>query len=149
MAKFILRAFGNYDADAVSAATGLEFDPDEGMTHQSFKDECDINTIVARFGLTGELPGDFRMPVSGDFTGVTDFHTAMNMVRDAQDNFMRMPAELRKRFGNDPQVLMEFLEDANNKDEAIKLGLIDKPVEKTRDAVQAIDELASKIVPKV
>lgn len=142
-----LRAPFNYDVDKASEESGLSCDPDEGMTQQQFADECDINKIVERFGLTGALPENLRMPVSGDFTGVTDFHSAMNIVRLAEEEFMRVPAKVRERFANDPGALMAFLDDPGNRDEAVKLGLVNPPAEKTRDVVQAVDELASKIVP--
>lgn len=117
-----LRTGYNYDSDLVSKETGLVC-PEQTLTTQAEKDECDINTIVARFGLTGELPTDLAMPVSADFTGFPDFHTAMNMVVAAQDEFMRVPADIRARFQNDPQMFMDFLGDEKNRDEAKKLGL--------------------------
>lgn len=123
----------NYNRDEVSNDTGLACPPEEHMTQQNGKEDADINEIVRRFGLTGELPSDLRMPVSGDFTGVTDFQTAMNIVRTAEEEFMRVPADLRARFNNDPARLMDFLADTNNKDEALKLGLIQAPREQTRD----------------
>ena len=123
-----LRAPGNYDPDVVSNETGLACDPDEGVTQQSFKEECDINVIVERFGLTGQLPENLRMPVSGDFTGITDFQTAMQVVREAQEEFMRVPADIRERFNHDPGKLIAFLGDDKNREEALKLGLIDPPV---------------------
>lgn len=147
--EFFLRAPGNYDVDAASDASGLVCDPAESVVQQSFAEECDINTIVRRFGLTGELPQNLAMPVSGDFTGISDFHTAMNVVRAAQEEFMKLPGEMRYRFANDPGRLLEFLDNPENRDEAIKLGLVEKPPEKTRDVVQAVDELAKALtVPK-
>ena len=122
----------NYDTDEVSAETGLACF-DESMAQQQFKEESDINEIVRRFGLTGEMPQDFRMPQYGDFTGVSDFHSAVNMVLAAEDEFMRLPAEMRSRFGNDPGQLLDFLNDERNRDEAVKLGLIAKPPEVARD----------------
>lgn len=144
-----LRAPGNYDADMASAHSELFCDPAEGMTQQSFAEECDINTIVRRFGLTGEFPSDFQMPQSGDFTGVTDFHEAMNIVRQAQEEFMELPADVRARFANDPGRLLSFLDDESNRAEALKLGLLRAPLEKTRDVVAAVDELAARLVPPV
>lgn len=144
-----LRAPWNYDVDGASDDAGLSFDGEESLTHQSFKEECDINTIVRRFGLTGELPENLRMPVSGDFTGVTDFHTAMIVVRQAQEEFLRVPAHIRARFANDPGEMMAFLEDERNRDEAVRLGLVNPVPEKTRDVVQAVDELAAKLSPPV
>lgn len=140
-----VRSAYNYDAMAVSDETALK-DFDAGFTQQSFREECDINEIVRRFGLIGELPDGISMPQSGDFTGVTDFHTAMEVVVKAQEAFMRLPADVRYRFANDPQRVLEFLADAGNRDEAVKLGIVSKPPEVLRDAVAAIDDLAGKLV---
>lgn len=128
-AKFARSAGFNYDTNAASDESGIDFTNDPGLTQQQFKDECDINEIVRRFGLTGELPENVRTPRSGDFTGVNDYQSAMNAVRAADEAFMELPGELRKRFDNDPQKLMDFMEDENNKEEAIKLGLVNKPKE--------------------
>lgn len=146
--RFELRSAFNYDPDKVSAETGLSCPEDESKTQQSFKDECDINTIVKRFGLTGELPQDYQMPQSGDFTGVSDYQSAMNAVRAAEEAFMAVPAEIRARFSNDPGKFMAFFDDPANRDEGLRLGLLQAPPEKTRDVVQAVDELAKVLTPK-
>lgn len=147
-----LRSAFNYDPDEASIEAGWKppVDPDtgevidDGKTQQSFKDEVDINTIVKRFGLTGELPENFSIPVSGDFTAAMSFQESMNLVRQAQESFMTLPGEMRDRFQHDPARLIAFLEDERNRDEAVKLGLVSLPPERTRDAVQAIDELAKR-----
>jgi phage internal scaffolding protein len=113
----------NKDNDAISLETGIVC-PEESMAVQSAEEESNINTIVRRFGLSGELPNNLRMPQSGDFTNVPDFHTAMNLVRQAQEEFVRVPAEIRARFNNDPARFMSFLDDESNYDEALKLGLV-------------------------
>lgn len=112
----------NYDGDAVSRETGLAC-ADPTRAQQQFKDDSDINTIVKRFGLTGQLPDNVRTPVEGDFTSVSDYHTAMNVVRRSQEAFMEMPADVRARFSNDPGKFMAFVNDKNNLDEARKLGI--------------------------
>jgi len=117
----------NSDSDADSLECVLHCE-DESLAIQSAKDESDINTIVRRFGLTGELPSDIAMPRSGDFTDVPDFHTAMNLIRTTQEEFLRIPADIRARFSNDPQMLMSFLDDESNRDEARKLGFLRDPV---------------------
>ena len=149
MRKVVVRGAFDYDGDAVSRETGLSIDEGESVVQQQFASECDINTIVERFGLTGELPNGVDMPVSGDFTGVSDFHSAMNLVRQAQESFMSLPGHVRERFSHDPGKVLSLLEDSANRDEAIKLGIVAKPVEATRDVVAAVDELAARIVPKV
>ena len=102
---------------------------DKSRAQQSDLKDADINEIVRKFGLTATIPVGFRLPEYGDFSGVGDFRTAMDAVRNAQENFDSLPAELRARFGNNPQLLLEFVSNAENKDEAIKLGLVNKPAD--------------------
>lgn len=125
MSKFVpvfLRSPYNYDMSEATLETALSC-PEESLAVQSAAEEADINTIVRRFGLTGELPNDIQMPQSGDYTGVGDFQSAMNVVRAAQEEFLRVPAEIRARFSHDPQLFSEFFNDPANQDEAIRMGL--------------------------
>lgn len=118
-----LRSSFNYDREAASNESALEC-LDESKAIQSAEEESNINTIVRRFGISGELPGGYAMPQSGDFTNIPDFHTAMNLVRKAQEEFVKVPAEVRARFNNDPGRFMDFFDDPANYDEALKLGLV-------------------------
>lgn len=70
--EVFLRTQFNYDVDAVSEETGLKCE-DGTRTQQQFKDECDINEIMRRFGKTGQVPSNVRAPMYGDFTEVGDF----------------------------------------------------------------------------
>lgn len=121
--KMFLRTPYNYDTMQVSDETGLKCE-DPSLAQQNMKDECDINTIVRRFGLTGELPSGVRMPQYGDFTGVTDYHSALNAVIAAQDSFAQLPADVRARFGNDAASFVDFCMNEDNRAEAEKLGLV-------------------------
>lgn len=116
-------AFG-YDVDAASAASGLDCSVLPSRTQQHFAEEVDINTIVRRFGLTGELPADVPQVLQGDFTNVVDFQSAMDLIVAARESFMEQPAEVRARFDNDPQKFLSFTSDRANLDEAIRLGLV-------------------------
>lgn len=142
-----IRVPGQYDAFKVSCerkhrTTGVS------LTKQSFREAADINGIVRRFGLTGQLPvGNGRIPMTGDFASAPDFQTSMNLVIQARQAFEALPAKWRERFGHDPANFLSFVEDPKNRDEAVKLGLIQPPPEKTRDVVAAVDELAAKLVP--
>jgi len=117
-----LRSGFNYDRDAASNEAGLKCE-DPSLTQQQFAEEADINTIVDRFMRTGVMPEGVSVPSYADFEGIFDFQTAQNAVRKASENFFSMPAELRSRFQNSPQVFLEFFADPANTDEAIKLGL--------------------------
>jgi len=118
-----LRTPYNYDVNEASDASALVCD-DPSLAQQHAKEECDINTIVRRFGLTGELPNGVKAPQYGDFTEATDYHTALNAVRAADAAFMQLPADIRTRFNNDPGSLVDFVSDDNNRAEAEKLGLV-------------------------
>lgn len=122
-----IRSAYNYDRDAVSFQTGLACDPTKGRTQQHMKDECDINTIVRKFGLTGKVPVGIRMPESGDFSAAVDYHSAMNMIVEAKREFLRVPADIRRRFHEDPQEFMDWLHDPKSRDEATELGFFKKP----------------------
>lgn len=114
----------NYDMALASQETGLAC-KDPSLAQQHMKDECDINVIVERFGVTGQLPVRAIEPSYGDFSGVSDYHTALNKIKAADEAFMALPAKLRAKFDHDPNALLNFLENEANKDEAIQLGLID------------------------
>lgn len=117
-----LRAQYNYDTMAASDEAGLKCE-DKSLAQQHQASEADINTIVKRFGLTGQLPSNVRVPQYGDFTSVTDYQTALNAVIAANDAFMLMPAYVRARFGNDPAQFVDFCSKPENSEEMIKLGL--------------------------
>lgn len=114
------------------AKDGLIFtEEDESLTQQHFAEEADVNNIMRRYAQTGYIvdplnPGTAK-PMFGDFSVDFDYQEAQNMLISANNQFMALPADLRKRFGNNPGELLAFLADSNNKDEAIRLGLIDSP----------------------
>lgn len=112
----------NYDTDAASAATGL-VTTEDNLTQQQHKEECDINTIVRNFGLTGQLPTAVYLPTFDDFTEVQDFQSALHTIQRAEASFMAMPSNVRERFQNNAQKFLEFTSDSRNADELRALGL--------------------------
>jgi phage internal scaffolding protein len=126
MKPLFLRTLYNYDRDAASDESGLAC-ADPTLAQQQFRDEADINTILERFGRTGEVIVPVRAPEFGDYSEVTDYHTAMNMIIQAQDAFDALPARIRKEFDNDPGRFVEFVSDEKNRDKALEMGLIEAP----------------------
>ena len=114
--------FNNYDLAAASDQSALYSD-EPSLTVQADLEDSDINTIVRRFGLTGEMPSDVRVPTYQDFEDVFDFQSAQNVILEAGAEFLRMPAHVRARFQNDPQAFLEFASDARNLREMVSLGL--------------------------
>jgi len=91
------------ESDAVAVDTGSET-----LVQQSFKEEVDVNTIARRFGVTSSMALGPGKPMYGDFTGITDFDSAVALVDGARKRFGKLPAELREEFGNDPANLVRF-----------------------------------------
>jgi phage internal scaffolding protein len=128
MTKVFVRNPYNYDMALASEESGLTC-KDPSLAQQHMKDECDINILVERFGVTGSMPVAPIEPSYGDFTGVSDYHTALNKVKAADEAFMALPAKIRAKFDHDPNALLNYLQNEENRDEAIQIGLIDgKPV---------------------
>lgn len=115
-----------YDGRSFEATEeySVDFTGVQSLTHQSFKDECDINLIIDRLDVSGFLnqPGQ-RTPQYFDASEVPDYQSALNQVIYAQSLFADLDAHVRKRFGNDPAAFVDFFNDPANQDEAIRLGL--------------------------
>jgi len=138
-----LRTAYNYDKDAASNESGLACE-EPSLAQQHFKDECDINNILRQFNITGLLPESPLSPRYGDFTGIGDYHTALNRVIAAQDEFEALPAQIRARFDNDPAQLIEFLENSENRPEAEELGLVEKVAVEVVEATKTTPEKAAE-----
>lgn len=100
---------------------------EESLTQQGDAAECDINVIVKRFsGQGGLLPNVTQQPMFGDFTEVGDYRSMVEKVNQANELFASVPAEIRRRFGNDPQEFINFCANKDNLDELRKMGLANK-----------------------
>lgn len=102
-----------------------KFFHDKTLTKQAFKDDCDINKIVAKFIKTGQLShvvaaaGQYMSTELGDM----DYHEALNFVLKANDAFMQLPSHVRSEFQNDAGQFLEFCHDPANEERMIELGL--------------------------
>lgn len=101
----------NHDTDLEAKRTGLEC-KDPSLAQQQFKEEADINTIVRRFGVTGQLPIVQLPPLLDEFGGdeIFDFQSAMNLLAKAKASFAAMSAEVRDAFQNDPHRFVSQLD---------------------------------------
>lgn len=119
-----VRSAYNYDTDAASDESAL-ICLDESLAIQSAKDECDITLMLERMahGINPDL--NRSEPIFADVTTTSsDFHSAMNLVIQAQEQFDSLPAKVRERFANDPAKLLDFLHNPSNREEAARLGLV-------------------------
>jgi len=114
----------------------------ESLTHQSAKDECDINRIMLKWQKTGVLTHAQNFQGQyGDFTDVPmDYHESINAVIEAEQMFGSLPAQILKKFGNDPGLFLDFVSDDDNHDELVKLGLANQ--------LEVVDQPAKTTNPK-
>lgn len=115
-------------------------------TQQQFAKDCDVNNIIAKYKKTGTVT-HVRNQAEGVYANlidIPDYQGAMQHIINAQNAFGDLPASTRARFGNDPQQLIDFLKNPENKEESIKLGLRAKPIEAPKDPIletlQSIDQ---------
>lgn len=110
----------------------IEFPESSPYTDQSFREECDINTIMARYQSTGELPQiNASHPQYLDVTEM-DFTDHMNAINEARNLFDALPSKIRDRFANNPAEFLEFTADPQNRPELARMGLL------TPEATQTI-----------
>ena len=95
------------------------------FTEQAHKDICDINKIIRKYDKQGVISHVSKFEAKfGDLTG-DDYKTMMDKVTSAQLMFGDLPSKIRDRFDNNPEKLLRFMEKAENRQEAIELGIID------------------------
>lgn len=100
-------------------------DWEPSMTKQSFKDECDINKIIARYGVHNAVmmrpqyqgqPRFLEVPVP-------DYQQALEMIQKAEESFAALPAKTRALFQNDPSHFVSFLDTATP-EKLAEIGLV-------------------------
>lgn len=123
----VYRGHNNYDAKQASDEATFQGDYGQSLTVQSQAEDADINVLMRRYGLTGKMPDNPYTPTYGDFEDITDYASALRAIRHAEEQFATIPAEVRARFGNDPQRFLEFTSSEDNWDEMHKLGLTKGP----------------------
>lgn len=112
----------NYDMHQASKQSGLEC-KDKSMTQQSYKHQASIQNIVNKYLKTGLVTGHQTPPLPEEFVNITDFHTAMNMVKRGEESFNSLPAHLRSEYGNDVGRFMAALSDPTQKQKLTDLGV--------------------------
>lgn len=108
----------------------------ESLTQQHFKEECDVINIIKKHDRNGIIEHVQRGQARyGDFSEVADYREALDLVRDAQQEFMSVPSDIRKKFDNDPGKFYEFVSNPDNKEELKLMGFIETPDVENRSSV--------------
>jgi len=95
------------------------------MTQQHFREECDINNIMARYAQTGLLPqhqdGIFVDLANNEWM---DYREALHVIQEADEAFSTLPASFRSELGNNPANFIDWISDPTNENRAIKMGFM-------------------------
>lgn len=95
----------------------------ETPAQQQFKNDADINSIMARFQKTGAIDHVSKhQPIYG-IASPFGYHEALNITTQAQNMFADLPSSLRNKFNGNPSELLEFVQNPENAAEAKELGL--------------------------
>lgn len=94
---------------------------------QSFKDECDINNILAQYKQTGMISHISANASQGQYLDLpsdVDLQTSFEIVRQAETAFASLPAKVRDAFSNDPANFLAAFHNPNMAEELRSLGLL-------------------------
>lgn len=145
----------NYDRKAAAAAAELcwiDCSGDVNPTSQSAAQDCDVNVVLRKYGITHDVSEDRAMQLIGTLQGVRgefglvvpelSYHQALTQLRNAEAAFMDLPAPMRAKFGNDPMRMLDALAAADAGNAAARAVLEDAGVTKA-----VLDAPASPAVP--
>lgn len=123
---------------------------EDSLVQQQFAESTRVRNILDKFMRTGMIDSNPLPPRYEDVSEVQDYQSAMNLLVSVQGHFDALPSKIRDRFGNDPEKYLAFINDPNNLDEAVELGLLQKsepapiePVQPSENATQTGDNSQS------
>lgn len=112
------KPIGQYE-EKLEVKTTVKLTPEnsarETRTNQAFKKPCDINHILARFRKTGVIEHVSKYEPQYGELSVVDFEDAFNTVKEAQEMFDKLPADIRANFHNKPENFLSFMEAEENR----------------------------------
>ncbi len=112
------KVYSRFNRQRVKTAVGTG-----SPAKQSFKDECDINKIMAKYQKTGAISHFNKHSPQYGFATSIDFADSMRIVTDAQRMFDDLPSSIRAKFDNQPEKFLAFVQDDANASEMADLGL--------------------------
>lgn len=117
----------SHDFHAYNNSETTVYNDEPSLTRQEFAEECDINSLMKRYeghaiGGPGNMPA--QEPLYFDFAEMPqDLMGYLEFMDEAQANFMRLPAVVRKEFDNSAIEFVAFASDPGNIDAMREWGL--------------------------
>ena len=132
-----LRTPYNYDTEHASNESALEC-KDPSRAQQHMVDDTDINKLMQRYMVTGEMPQLTVPPLQGDFSNVLSYQDSLNLMIEARQSFEALPAQVRARFNHDPGEFVAFCSSEANRDEIRQMGFYSpEALKRYQDALDA------------
>lgn len=101
----------------------------DSLTQQSHAAAADVRNIIKQYDRTGLIANVNKgIAQYGDYSEINEYSEALNMVREANESFATLPAEIRQQFNNNAGLFFEFATDPKNKEEMVKMGLAEAPI---------------------
>lgn len=95
------------------------------LTEQAHLESSKIENIIGRMK-RGQYVITPKAAMFGEFDSADDFTSAQNKIISAKRAFDSLAPGIRAKFKNNPAELLRFLSDEGNREEAEKLGLIER-----------------------
>jgi phage internal scaffolding protein len=111
------------------------------VTKQSHKDSTDINLIIAQHSRTGILTHLNQAEARyADVSELGDYQDALDVVHQAESDFMKMPSAARQVFGNSAARFLDAAHDPDKRHLLEEAGLIRRAPTPTPEPVSASPE---------
>jgi hypothetical protein len=119
----------------------------ESLTQQHFKEDSEINNIIAFHDKTGIIK-NVQQGVAqyGDFSEVNEYRENLDMIRAADENFMKLPSHIRRHFNNNAGEFFEFATNPENEETLIQMGLAEARPKEVGDSLANTAEPAPESV---
>ena len=120
---------------------------DESLTQQQFAEESEINNIIAFHDRTGVIK-NVQQGVAryGDYSEVHEYREALDLIRNADEDFMKLPSHIRRKFNNNAGDFFEYVTNPANETEIVEMGLAKARPEEVGDNLANTAEPAPESV---
>lgn len=121
----------------------------QSMTKQADTEKADMNRILSRASSTGLLPQRVAQPLSGEIPDIESFHDAMNLIVNANNQFMALPVAIREEFRHSPEAFLDFARNPENAEKMVTMGLAQKKAPDAPQPVFVVNSPATTQTPPV
>lgn len=130
--------------------TQFDYENEPTLTQEQFGEETDVNNIIRKYRSMDEVPAHLKNTatgVYGDFSEIPSYQEALHIAARAEEAFMALPSKLRLMFNNDPQQLMDYLDDPKNLEDSIQRGLRTRPTPEKNPVLDKLNEISENTKP--